>query len=432
MNNKIDSLFRKKLANKSCEPPPHIWENIAQRLDARKKKKRIALWSLSAAATLALLFSLSWLWELDTYQKEIYTISELSNVSTKSADTATVAIPAGELPDNHKPVDTEIRGVITNISKVTKQEEHIFTPVNIRKNMGFQELKGNRALLALNTNTLRRDFIPITSKAALENNKLYLGLLKESSSPAVKEGNNDKIRLSLSGHVAPIYSSGKYDSSVKSRNGSDYSSDQMNGTINISGGLKLSVATGKRLSIQTGLFYTQTGQRTTGNNVYVPRMAMLSAGADNSVATPLGNIKSKSRAVVYKTESPVTMNANSESGSIEQVFGSLEIPLNVKYQLNNNKVKFTVMGGLSGSFIVNNQAFLKYNNRKELMGSTEDIRNFNLSTDFGLGMEYPISRKVKIMLEPGFRYFLQSLSQNPDITFKPYVFSLSTGIGISF
>ena len=67
-----------------------------------------------------------------------------------------------------------------------------------------------------------------------------------------------------------------------------------------------------------------------------------------------------------------------------------------------------------------------------MLGSTENIRKFNLSTDLGLGVEYPLGRKVKLMVEPGFRYFLQSLSKNDLIDFKPYTFTLSTGIGIEF
>ena len=36
------------------------------------------------------------------------------------------------------------------------------------------------------------------------------------------------------------------------------------------------------------------------------------------------------------------------------------------------------------------------------------------------------------MIEPGFRYYLQSLSTNELIDFKPYSFTLSTGVGIKF
>ena len=104
----------------------------------------------------------------------------------------------------------------------------------------------------------------------------------------------------------------------------------------------------------------------------------------------------------------------------------------MKYYLNNNKIRFSLLAGFSGSFIISNKAYLNYENNREYIGSTENIRNFNISTDWALGVEYPISPKVKIMLEPGFRYYLQSISEDENIDFKPYIFSFSTGIGINF
>ena len=119
--------------------------------------------------------------------------------------------------------------------------------------------------------------------------------------------------------------------------------------------------------------------------------------------------------------------------SLEQIFGAIEIPLYARYLLNaNNKIAFTLIGGISGGFIVNNKVYLETNEDKELLGSTENIRNFNLSTDFSVGIEYPVTNKIKIMIEPGFRYYLQSLSTNELIDFKPYSFTLSTGVGIKF
>lgn len=89
-------------------------------------------------------------------------------------------------------------------------------------------------------------------------------------------------------------------------------------------------------------------------------------------------------------------------------------------------------GGFSGSFIVANKAYLNYGNNRKYVGTTEDIRTFNISTDWALGVEYPIFPRITFMVEPGFRYYLQSISKNKDIDFKPYMFSFSTGIGISF
>lgn len=444
MENNIDILFKKALRDRKSEPPPHVWDRIQQQLDNRRRSRKIIAWSFSAAA-IALLLSVSWLLQIRNDAQEDYLVSSIP-FPLKEEIKSNPETPVKEVNlVNHSEKIKENTMTLAALSPITKTSDittekensrETGTPVQIRNNTNSVVVDNTTQEVSLKTNTIRRNFIPLTSKASIENNKAYQELLKmnNTTTPVAKEEDKEKIKFSLSGHIAPVYSSGNYNSSVKNTKGYEYSSDQMSGVVNVSGGLKLSLAANKRFSVQTGLFYTKIGQRTKENNVYIPRTAAAraAAGSGNYVSTPLGNIKSKSNVIIYKSEGEAGLSNSSDDGSIEQLFGSLEIPLTVKYRLNDNKVRFSVLGGFSGSFIVDNQAYLRYNNKKEEMGSTEDIRNFNVTTDLGIGVEYPITRKIKIMLEPGFKYYLQSLSRNRDIDFKPYTFSFSTGIGIDF
>lgn len=90
------------------------------------------------------------------------------------------------------------------------------------------------------------------------------------------------------------------------------------------------------------------------------------------------------------------------------------------------------MGGFGASFLVRNMTYLRYEGVKEKMGETDNIRRINMSTHVGLGVEYPIGKSIHFKIEPGFRYYLQSLSKDPDIRYNPYTFTFSTGFGISF
>lgn len=58
-------------------------------------------------------------------------------------------------------------------------------------------------------------------------------------------------------------------------------------------------------------------------------------------------------------------------------------------------------GDSGGSFIVANKAYLNYGNNRKYVGTTEDIRTFNISTDWALGVEYPIFPRITFMVEPG-------------------------------
>ena len=205
--------------------------------------------------------------------------------------------------------------------------------------------------------------------------------------------------------------------------------------MNAGGGMRLSITTNNKLFFQTGISYSRMGQRTTDSNTG-SRIAAFSVDKQSPrVTTPLGNVETEHKAIAFRTAEAIVLNTMSENTeeTLEQVFGSVEIPMYVRYLLySGNKFSLGVTGGLNGGFIVSNKVYLESENGKELLGSTENIRKFNLSTDLSLGVEYPVTRKIKIMLEPGFRYYLQSLSRNERINFKPYTFTLSTGIGIEF
>ena len=145
------------------------------------------------------------------------------------------------------------------------------------------------------------------------------------------------------------------------------------------------------------------------------------------------NVKSKAQAAVYTMDANIALkDADMPEGSIEQQFDAIEIPLLFRYRLNDNRVRFSVVGGFGASFMVRNETRLTYDGITESMGETDGIRKFNISTNLGLGMEYPITKAISFKVEPGFKYYLQSLSKNSDIDFKPYTFTFSTGIGINF
>lgn len=425
----LDQLFKKALLDKGCEPPPYIWENIEQQLD--RKKRNTGFWwlrSVAAAAAITLLLSI-WLLQSDK-------LAEVHTAGSPGVATATL------IPE--QPIKIEIAKTATEkqISETSIQKTELVSgqPEAEKKQLLLAQatsLKGTSVIsntapeANIKQSTLRKDFIPLTSKDAIENNKIYQALLDKTGE--IQKPEKKKMKFELSGHFVPAYSSGIYSSSVKDARGVNYSDNQMEGLMNAGGGLRLSVSAGKRLSIQTGVYYSRMGQKTT-ENAGVPGNATFTLrNTANMKTTPLGNIKTRTQAVAYRSAEAIVLNAiNGTDQTLEQVFGTLEVPLHLRYLLNDNKIRFSLSGGFSGNFIVNNKVYLKSSEGKELLGSTENIRNFNMSTDLGLGVEYPITRKIRIMVEPGFKYYLNSLSEDKSIDFKPYLFTFSTGIGIEF
>ena len=433
MNNNLDHLFKKALQDKSYEPPPYIWGNIERQLNKNKHKVALWWWRTAAAAAVVAAFIGIWLfYSVESPEIEVAGITGTEILKTK--DSTNLPDTFSDSIQEEKTVQYVTKETVTEVPVLIAQNKRTeLEPIQMHRAGEAEFIEQTAPDYAISTRKLQRNFIPLTSKEAYQNQKEYQKLLNTPTSLTTDE--KRKIKVMVSGHFVPAYSSGSYSSSLKNSRGVSYSSNQMDGLMNVGGGLKLSVSANKRFSVQTGLFYSRMGQKTSGAGSGVRAMMLPSLQhSDRMIATPLGNIKTRTQGVAYRSPEAILLSSlnSSSSETIEQTFGTLEIPLHVRYLLNNNKVLFAVSGGVSGNFIVNNKVFLRNGRDKEYIGSTEDIRNFNISTDIGLGMEYPVTSNIRIMIEPGFKYFLQSLSRNDDIDFKPYLFTFSTGIGIRF
>ena len=433
MNNNLDHLFKKALQDKSYEPPPYIWGNIERQLNKNKHKVALWWWRTAAAAAVVAAFIGIWLfYSVESPEIEVAGITGTEILKTK--DSTNLPDTFSDSIQEEKTVQYVTKETVTEVPVLIAQNKRTeLEPIQMHRAGEAGFIEQTAPDYAISTRKLQRNFIPLTSKEAYQNQKEYQKLLNTPTSLTTDE--KRKIKVMVSGHFVPAYSSGSYSSSLKNSRGVSYSSNQMDGLMNVGGGLKLSVSANKRFSVQTGLFYSRMGQKTSGAGSGVRAMMLPSLQhSDRMIATPLGNIKTRTQGVAYRSPEAILLSSlnSSSSETIEQTFGTLEIPLHVRYLLNNNKVLFAVSGGVSGNFIVNNKVFLRNGRDKEYIGSTEDIRNFNISTDSGLGMEYPVTSNIRIMIEPGFKYFLQSLSRNDDIDFKPYLFTFSTGIGIRF
>lgn len=438
MSNNLDHLFKNALRNRTCEPPSYIWENIEANLYARRRK--YIPWWVRSAAAVALVAAMVWL-------------LQLRDKETQEDQWVKVSPPMIELFEfPSTPIQPEIENAVDkkqpvkqSVLPVPSVSKEPLTFAMIHSEKIDSKIESTPAELSLNTHSLRKDIIPLVNGQALKNGQAYYELLKAEARPVSvtgKEENEKKernLRLTLSGHIAPVYTSGFYHTTATNARGYRYSNNQMNGMMNVSGGFKFSIASAdKKLSVQTGLFYSRLGQHTDENGSSRPQTMAFTNGVSNEnndyIITPLGNLNSRTKAVAYRSEEAVLLskNNNSRTADIEQVFNTVDIPFALRYRFFDRKLRLSVAGGFSGNIVVDNKVYMIKGNEKEYVGSTEDIRRFNLSTDLGIGIEYPISQNIKIMLEPGFKYYLQSLSQNSQINFKPYMFSLATGIGIEF
>ncbi len=261
-----------------------------------------------------------------------------------------------------------------------------------------------------------------------------------------------KNKWEISGQFAPMYSYRVITSMPNNLNKGDFD-DAESALLAYSGGVKVAYQVVPRLSVQTGVYYTQMGQTIDKISRVYNMYAAIStnnAYAKNFVRTSTGNVtvvsglkadantnyanyfneegvQTKSSAVV-NTMSNATTSENTKYQLIERL-DYIEIPVLLRYKIIDRKLNFYLLGGMSTNILIDNNVFIDNGSNLTKDGIILMARPVNYSSSLGLGLSYPITRNLLFDIEPSFKYFLRSYSTNSnDISTNPYSFGLYTGI----
>ena len=124
------------------------------------------------------------------------------------------------------------------------------------------------------------------------------------------------------------------------------------------------------------------------------------------------------------------LNAKSK-GAIDQQFGFIEVPLEIEYAVINKKIGINVIGGFSTFFVDKNDIYSVIDGNSTRIGEANNINNMSYSANFGLGINYNFSSKLKLNLEPMFKYQINTFT-NSSGDFQPYFIGLYTGFSFKF
>jgi hypothetical protein len=110
----------------------------------------------------------------------------------------------------------------------------------------------------------------------------------------------------------------------------------------------------------------------------------------------------------------------------------VEIPLILQYKIIDQKLDVKLNGGINTGILVSNTAIIQNSEHKFWDGKTNELNQFVYNASFGLGIEYPVSNKISLNLEPTFRYTLNSHAKSSDVFDYPYRFGVFTGVNYMF
>ncbi|HEX2922372.1 MAG TPA: hypothetical protein VHO50_14510 [Bacteroidales bacterium] len=214
-----------------------------------------------------------------------------------------------------------------------------------------------------------------------------------------------------------------------------------------SGGFAVSYRISKRISIQTGFLYASQGQRIEGVYSYAGyQLYAQSKGSSHfGIRTSSGTVISENADLFLAANSgdriiansgyaidPTKSNLNYLGNEIIQSFNYLQMPVVIRYKIIDKDLDVNVIGGLSSDFLIKNDAFAWVNGSKLPVGETQGLNTLTLSSSFGMGMEYGITEKISLNLEPTFRYFINPSSEPLDPDLHHYSFGIFSGLSYKF
>ncbi|MCK0192621.1 outer membrane beta-barrel protein [Arenibacter sp. F20364] len=266
------------------------------------------------------------------------------------------------------------------------------------------------------------------------NKKSILEAIEENEVVEVKEPHNGKWSAGPS--VAPVYFNGLGEGSPIN---SILASNTKTGSVTLSYGITVAYEISKKLSVRSGIHKVDYGYDT--NDVSFTSSFNASTGnqisninySNDSQSIILNNPNSEN--VIPKPgsvfASDVTGKNPTRLGTMGQQMGYLEVPLELNYALVDRKLGVNIIGGVSSLFLTDNSVVLESSGQTTEVGEANNVNSVNFSTNFGLGLDYKFTPKLKFIVEPVFKYQLNTFS-NTSGNFNPYSLGVYSGFTLKF
>lgn len=266
---------------------------------------------------------------------------------------------------------------------------------------------------------------------------LYDAIADTNKEEDIDEKEEDKPnRWSIRPHVAPVYYSSLGNGSSIDQ---QFADNTKSGDINMSYGIAGSYAVSKKLKVRTGVNLVNLNQTTSGvlavtNPNPAASVAFTSVGGNAPQKYPNITLNNTTQSLSLMSTSSMVASADLSTykvGSIDQRIGFIEVPLEVEYALLDKKLGINVIGGFSTFFLNNNELYADLDGVSTLIGEANNINSTSFSANFGLGVDYSLSKQWNINLEPQFKYQLNTFN-NTSGDFRPFFIGVYTGISFKF
>ena len=440
-------FLKEKLGSYQADPPEKVWNAISGQIFNGRKRRRMYILLLATAASIALVITLGIHFfgpdlpreqarmeepqvEKDLAVKEIAEVQEegkqVEVVEPGEAQLALAMQQADRTEIDTDPISTFESIVETEgASDPEKESEPESEPASDPEKESEPETANDPVALLLPDTALDLNTDPF---------------------PVIEQDQKRDPRWMVGAAVSPLYSYRDAEAVALPSNPAE------SGMLSYSTGVHVSYRRNSRLAIETGIYYNKTGISigAPGIKLFSQRRDALlfapgSESADiNTVSNSVGNIVAYSGDIYmngYKINAENGANASadyalneipaSESG-IEQHLDYLELPFNLRYSVIDRTIELQLVGGMSTNFLVGNSVTMEGASGREEIGYLSNVNTVNYSGNAGLGMIYHVGKKMNLIFEPRFRYFLNSVNDASLPSTRPYSLAFYTGLSYTF
>jgi len=389
----IDRIFQENLKDFEVFPPNKAWSAIEKQLDTQPVKKPVPFWvkTASIAALFVLFFSVGTIYLLPEAKfSKNFLLNRIINSDSISDNNS-------EKPENKevKKINKDInenKQKLTNNSKDTKLTSTEFE----NENISFEESATSKKQL---TKFLLTDNSEFPVKKTQKNN-----------------ANIKSTKFTIATIFAPIYiNSLGGGSSVDSQ----FRDNSTSGNSSYSYGVKFAYQLNSKFSVQSGVNLINLGITT--NDIYINSSVAI-LGFSNLSANPL-----VARNEVINKNNSLNLN----KGSLNQVFGYIEIPVELKYSVTDGKFGVNLVGGFSTLLLNKDEVFVETNSFTQSLGASNNLRSINFSGNIGVDLDYSIKKNLFINISPMFKMQTNTFSKNSG-SVQPYYLGVYTGLNYKF
>ncbi len=462
----IDLLFRQGLKGYREKTPVHAWDRLEHDLSKASRIKRLVYvrW-LAASVLIIFAFSAGYFYATLNSEKQPAIVGNGTEIlQNKSQIPAPEITQKQELSKQSQPKENRIlpkksKLAVTEKNKLQTEENLTSgkeTPIINKKvelaqnrEPSIEKIAENKVAPETPTDTIGNIINPVITEQLKQDSESKNELSVNESNPYNPFNESDyetdksdkrNVKWAIGAQFAPVLSyreiSTTYSSSQQNLQTNTESSlnQSENALLSYAGGFDVNYGMSSHWSIQSGLYLSRIGQV---NNDALNFKKEQGEYLLYSIRTSTGEINVAFEKVpenIKKINPPKDTLSGLDLNDIKviQNIDLFEIPFLVRYKILDKRLSINISGGLSPAYLLKNSTYLQVNNDKYNIGSSSNLNNVIFNSTVGMGIEYFISRKFAIDLEPVFKYSLNPLNNDSEFSYHPYYFSCFTGVRYKF